>query len=641
MQSPCHRDASKACFHGCFPAPFSGEQLQHPNPSRSGGASPRQDFVAATASSLHPVDTTRFTNHESLPSLPQAFSYFTTSFPHYSHTSKADQIRAQHYFHLSLSNHVCLDYLGHCLFSYSQHLIPPNPSSIASSSSSPPAPLPPSLDPNYSSISNKVPFFDIVYKSVSLSSQVLHGGGEKSQFEARIRRRIMGFMNISEEDYSLVFTTNKSSAFRVLADSYPFHLNGNLVTVYDHDSEAVEAMVKSAKKRGARVGSAEFSWPSLRIQTRKLRKMVASKGKKRKRPGLFVFPLQSGTSGARYPYLWISLAQENGWHILLDASALGAKDMDTLGLSLFQPDFIICSFFKVFGHNPSGFGCLFVKKSTAKSVFSSTAAASTGIVSLIAIRQQSSDDRHHQEISQATLEEKGKEIVEGIVDKPSSGSSSGGSTSSSDHHHHQLEFNGLDDADSLGLILISSRSRYLVNWLVNALTSLQHPHSSSEENRGLPLVRIYGPKIRIGRGPAVAFNVYDWKGEKVEATLVQRLADRNNISISCGFLKNIWFSDKYEQERERHLEMKKRSRTREGRGGEEEEEGITIASSSGGGVGGGGGDGINVLTVCIGFLSNFEDMYRVWAFVARFLDADFVEKERWRYLTLNQTTVEL
>ncbi|MBA0759690.1 hypothetical protein Gotri_022537 [Gossypium trilobum] len=39
----------------------------------------------------------------------------------------------------------------------------------------------------------------------------------------------------------------------------------------------------------------------------------------------------------------MSLVQENGWHVLLDATVLGAKEMETLRLSLFDPDFHICS----------------------------------------------------------------------------------------------------------------------------------------------------------------------------------------------------------------------------------------------------------------------------------------------------------
>ncbi|KAE8816872.1 Molybdenum cofactor sulfurase [Hordeum vulgare] len=59
----------------------------------------------------------------------------------------------------------------------------------------------------------------------------------------------------------------------------------------------------------------------------------------------------------------MALGQQNGCHVMLDTGALGPKDMDSLGLSLFQPDFIINSFYWVFGSDPTGFGCLLIKKS--------------------------------------------------------------------------------------------------------------------------------------------------------------------------------------------------------------------------------------------------------------------------------------
>ena len=48
-----------------------------------------------------------------------------------------------------------------------------------------------------------------------------------------------------------------------------------------------------------------------------------------------------------------------------------------------------------------------------------------------------------------------------------------------------------------------------------------------------------------------------------------------------------------------------------------------------------------MVTAALSFLANFEDVYKLWTFVVRFLDADFVEKERWRYTTLNQKTIEV
>ncbi|KHN49089.1 hypothetical protein glysoja_045580 [Glycine soja] len=138
--------------------------------------------------------------------------------------------------------------------------------------------------------------------------------------------------------------------------------------------------------------------------------------------------------------------------------------------------------------------------------------------------------------------------------------------------------------------MITNRTRYLINWLVNSMMKLKHPNAE-----GVPLVKIYGPKVKFDRGPALAFNVFDWKGEKVEPVLVQKLADRNNISL-------------------RVTTNKKKDR---------DELGVTV------------------VTAALSFLANFEDVYKLWTFVARFLDADFVEKERWRYTTLNQKTIEV
>ncbi|KAF9614774.1 hypothetical protein IFM89_020628 [Coptis chinensis] len=671
MQSPCLREASQACFHGCCTNPILGFS-ESPNPkskSITTVATSRIDFATATTSSLFPE--TQFTNHECLPSLSESLSQFNKAYPQYRMTEHADSIRAQEYYHLSLSNHVCLDYTGLGLFSHSQQQARCSlNATVASTSVSPPS-LP--------TCNSEFPFFNVCYKSASLKSQVLYGGQE-SELETAMKRRIMAFLNICENDYSMVFTANRTAAFKLLAESYPFQSNRRLLTVYDHESEAAGSMIDNSQKRGAKVMSAEFSWPSMRIQSTKLRKMVESKRKKKAR-GLFVFPLQSMMTGTRYSCLWMSMAQANGWHVALDASALGAKDMDTLGLSLIQPDFLICSLYKVFGENPSGFGCLFVKKSSAKVLEASTMARSIGIASLVPVKRTypllgdssdsdsdtqqkaefgeqedvlpitssysgpisaqveirddkclSSTERHNEESEHGETSELRETepcteqmnyLTSEIVEVPSDSvklETTQINTAEADRKV-SIECRGLDHADSLGLINISTRARCQINWVVNALSKLQHPHTE----KGLPLVQIYGPKIKFDRGPALSFNVFDWKGEKVEPVLVQKLADRSNISLSYGFLNNLWFSDKYEAEKERVVET--RLRGTDGTAQSKRKEKVDI--------------GITVVTAALGFLNNFEDIYRLWAFVAQFLDADFVEKERWRYMALNQNIVEV
>ncbi|XP_020240336.1 uncharacterized protein LOC109819136 [Cajanus cajan] len=629
-------EASHTCPQCCCcncTTPFFNSPTPHtktPPKHRNSSAEWRHSFAITTSSSIFP--NTQFTNHESLPSLHESFNEFTKVYPQYYETEQVDHVRAKDYSHLSLSNQTCLDYIGIGLFSYSQLQHHDTSKNQLASSSFPQAP------PNYSDF----PFFSISCKTGSLKTLLLHGG-QDSEYEAAMRKRIMCFLNISENDYFMVFTANRTSAFKLVADSYQFQTSRRLLTVYDYESEAVAAMIDSSEKRGARTMSAEFSWPRLRLQTAKLRKMIESKRKKKKRKGLFVLPLSSRVTGARYPYLWMRIAQENGWHVLVDACALGPKDMDCFGLSLFQPDFLICSFYKVFGENPSGFGCLFIKKSAISTLESSPSA---GIVNLVPEKQprhQVSDDSSgtdkelkHKPIPTSLHEEKpfplpsfsgpiqtkqsetveqrephpkappGSEIEE--VQEPIK------TLEKSNVQESDIQCSCLDQVDSLGLILITNRSRYLINWLVNSMLKLKHPNT-----QGVPLVKIYGPRVKFDRGPALAFNIFDWKGERVEPVLVQKLADRSNISISYSFLHHIWFADKYAEEKGRILQTK----------------GVVATNKKKDTV------GITVVTAALGFLANFQDVYKLWAFVARFLDADFVEKERWRYIAINQKTVEV
>lgn len=633
------KEVSEVCLSSCCPAPLFKLSAHHDamSKSRSTSAACRRDFAATTSASIFP--NTQFTNHESLPSLQESFSDFTKVYPRYQETAQVDQIRAQEYYHLSQSNHTCLDYIGIGLFSSSQ---------LHKQESS-------------SQLNSDFPFFSISYKTGNLKTQLLHGGQE-SELESVMRNRIMDFLNISANDYSMVFTANRTSAFKLVAESYPYKTSRKLLTVYDYESEAVEGLINSSEKRGAKVMSAEFSWPRLRIQSAKLRKMVVSKRKKKKKRGLFVFPVHSRITGSRYPYVWMTMAQENGWHVLVDACALGPKDMDSFGLSLFQPDFLISSFYKIYGENPSGFACLFVKKSAISYLESSTC---TGIVNLVPAKKllqiagdSSGTDTELEQISRLglqldalgtassfsglisnhttqtrRLEREGYESAEEganrtgletseiwesethanlIKDKNSRSSRNGDSL--------EVVCRGLDQVDSLGLMMITNRARYLINWLVSSLRKLKHPNTE-----GFPLVKIYGPKIKFDRGPALAFNVFDWKGEKVEPVLVQKLADRNNISLSYGFLHHIWFSDKYAEEKGRILERRE--------GGVKGMDANKLKAKS--------DLGISVVTAALGFLASFEDTYRLWAFVAQFLDADFVEKERWRYTALNQKTIEV
>jgi hypothetical protein len=185
---------------------------------------------------------------------------------------------------------------------------------------------------------------------------------------------------------------------------------------------------------------------------------------------------------------------------------------------------------------------------------------------------------------------------------------------------------GLDQADVLGYKRIAIRLRSLSSWLISSLSVLRHPGENSPK-----LVRIYSQASPIDRGSTVAFSLFDSAGKVLDPHRVQLLADRNNISLRVGIIEGtLSAADSYGNDLSRTIESffsscldlpGHRWRLR----GDSIQQSIQVP----------------VVYASLGFLNNFSDVYKLWSFVKKLLDPDFVHKELWHYQALNQETIEI
>ncbi|KAJ7520140.1 hypothetical protein O6H91_19G058400 [Diphasiastrum complanatum] len=589
----------------------------------------------------------RYSDPSSLPGVDEAFEAFVASYPQYSDTSLVDQIREEGYYHLGRSQQqVCLDYTGIGLFSFQQQQAMDSPSAS----------------------------LKLAFVFGNLATHALYI--QERTAESILRKRVLSYMNLQPKDYCIVFTANTLCAFKLLAESYPFHLSAKLLLGYDHECENVAWIKHSAKSKEAAVFDAAFVWPELKFDETEMKKMLRQKNRWNRKDGdlaggLFAYPIVSKITGAKQSFEWVSEAQRNGWNVLLDITGLGVKAMDSLGLSLHRPDFIIGSFYKVFGCDPTGFGCLIINRHILRQLGDSSRARAVGMVKLVSfnssrplasppqggvgrllsITETPSPPREgpYEKLNAADWNENGNcRDEEACMTSSKTSDPFPVAVSALDpgfcNEHDSLlqeqcsDFRvvdtvycrGLDYAEKVGLTRIDIRQWSLLYWLISSLRKLRHPPKGNRH-----LVMVYGSLSQNDRGSTLAFNLYDSSKTLLDPISVQKLADRNNISLGIGTIQGLF---RREQSNEKPNRDYKRSSK------------LIVGSSSCVDIQSHimgvkpelfQRKTVQVLCATLGFLSNFGDVYSLWAFLAKFLDPKFICQEHLQYQSLNQETVHL
>ncbi|KAH8883214.1 PLP-dependent transferase [Thozetella sp. PMI_491] len=404
------------------------------------------------------------------------------SYPEYASTSRLDELRDAEYAYLDDQDHLYLDYTGSGLAAHAQHRAHTERLSTT-------------LFGNPHSIS---PTSDAATKAV-----------------AQARQRVLQHLSASADEYTVVFTANATGAARLVGEAYPFRRGSRLVLTTDNHN-SVNGLREFARRRHARTTYVAASGSDLRVDQHDLLKALSS-GAGRSllslrakaasalgghgRSGLFAYPAQSNFSGVRHPLEWVRLAQDRGFHVLLDAAAyLPTATLDLSGP--IKPDFITISWYKLFGY-PTGLGCLVVRRDALACLRRPW--FSGGTIQVVTVQLP----KWHVMADDEAAFEDGTLNFLAIPDIVV----------------------GLNWLESIGMSLVETRVRCLTGWFLDSLLRLRH-------SSGRAMVVVYGPKDMRMRGATVTFNFFDAAGKVVDERLVAVEASRARISLRTGCFCN-------------------------------------------------------------------------------------------------------
>lgn len=313
----------------------------------------------------------------------------------------------------------------------------------------------------------------------------------------RARAAVLEFFHASPDEYVAIFTANATGALKLVGESYPFGRETELLLTYDNHN-SVNGIREFAHARGARVTYVPVVPPDMRVDAAMLSTQLMREPHAGC-PRLFAYPAQSNFSGVQHALGWIDLAQANGWDVLLDAAAF--VPTNTLDLSLWHPDFVSLSFYKLFGY-PTGVGCLLARKPALARLHRPWFAGGTITVASV------QGDRYFLRDDAEAFEDG----TPNFLALPA------------------VEI-GLKHIQRVGVEVIHARVASLTKWTVSRLLELRH-------GNGTALVRLYGPTDMANRGGTIALNFYDRDGRFIDHQLIEQLANQARISLRTGCFCN-------------------------------------------------------------------------------------------------------
>jgi len=309
------------------------------------------------------------------------------------------------------------------------------------------------------------------------------------------RQRVLAYFRADPAEYVAIFTANASNALKLVGESYPFTAASHFLLTFDNHN-SVNGIREFARAHGAATTYIPLG-PDLRVEVAALEAALSNRDPSA--GNLFAFPAQSNFSGVQHPLEWIDRARGAGWDVLLDAAAF--VPTNRLDLSVWHPDFVTLSFYKMFGY-PTGVGALIARRTALARLHRPWFAG--GTISVASVQA----DRH-------LLAPGGAAFEDGTVDYLGIPA---------------IEF-GFDVLDQVGVEAVHDHVATLTGRLLDGLNSLRHAN-------GAEALHIFGPTTGAQRGATVALNFYRADGTLIDHREVETRAAAHRISLRTGCFCN-------------------------------------------------------------------------------------------------------
>lgn len=334
-----------------------------------------------------------------------------------------------------------------------------------------------------------------------------------------VRRQVLAFFSASEEEYALIFTSGATAALKLVGESFPWTETSTFAHSVDSHT-SVLGIRGNAAAHGATIKCVELNeleQLERQIELPSAEAAYSPSAEPSDTPvSLFAYPAECNFSGVRHSLRLVDQIRAGRWEnsstnwlVLVDAAKYVATHK--LDLSVHRPDFVVLSFYKIFGY-PSGLGALIARK-TALSLLKREYQGGGTVSAILAGRNYA--------------------VPRGLNDN--------GDVSSrfADGTQSFLSIlalrHGIQQVEKVGMTNISAHTAALRVLLVDKLLALKHWN-------GHPICEVYGDngakKKAEQQGPIVALNFLRADASYVGYSEVQKLAEIHNIHLRTGCFCN-------------------------------------------------------------------------------------------------------